>query len=68
MQKQWIVRCQLGWFDGYEIALNGIMNRFDGLSWSGRIPVVLGDDSETEAHRMEVEVLRYGMMVVLGPR
>lgn len=68
MHKQRIVRCRLGWFDGYEIVPNGNTNRFDGLSWSGRIPVVLGNDSETETHRMVVEVLRYGMMVVLGPR
>ena len=68
MQKQRIVRCRLDWFDGDETAPNGIMNRLDRLNRGVRIPVVLGDDSETEAHRMGVEVLRYGMMVVLGPR
>ncbi len=44
------------------------MNRFDGLGQGGWIPMVLVDDSETKAYGMEVKVLRYRMMVVLGPR
>lgn len=68
MQKQRIVRCRPGWFDGYETAPNGRTNRFDGLSQGGRIPMILVDYPETEAYGVEIEVLGYGMMVVLGPR
>jgi len=44
------------------------MNRLDGLVQGGRIPLILVDDSETEAYGMEIEVLGYEMMVVPGPR
>ncbi|MBU2501565.1 hypothetical protein KJ682_09590 [bacterium] len=68
MQKQWIVRCRLRWFNGDETAWNRNMNRLDGLVQGGRIPLILVDDSETEAYGMEIEVLGYEMMVVPGPR
>jgi hypothetical protein len=44
------------------------MNRLDGLGQGDRIPMILVDDSETEAYGVEIEVLGYGMMVVPGPR
>ena len=59
MQKQGIVRCRLDRFDGNDTAPRRSVNRFDGLGQGGRIPVVLVNDSETEAYGMIVEVLSY---------
>lgn len=67
MQEQGIIRYGRGWFGRDEAAPVRNWNRSDGCIQSHRIPVVLVGCPEAEAHGMVIQVLSYGMMVVLVP-
>ena len=64
MQEQRVNWYGLGCFGRDEAAQERSRNRIDGCSQSRRIPVVLVDCPETEAHGMEIQVLSHGVMVV----
>jgi hypothetical protein len=68
MRQQRIIGFGFGRDGRDEAARKRSADRLDGGCRNRRVPVVLVDDTGTEAHGMEIQVLGYGMMVVPGSR
>lgn len=64
MQEQRVNWYGLDWFGRDEAAQERPWNQIDGCSHNRRIPVVLVNRPETEAHGMEIQVLSHGVMMV----